>query len=231
LALTIFQTGGTVKIPKVRRGTFKMSKKQQLAEFNANNILSAAKILFYEKGVVQTTMDDIAKKSEYSKSTIYTYFESKDEIFHYIVLEYFTLLKNGIEEALRTSTDFPESYFAICNTVAKFYSDYPMYFECVLGEIKISEDKSGAVLFKVHQVGEKINDMLEIYLKICRSNGSIREFDSPPQATFALWCAICGIISLANKKEKYIRYKMNASKEEFLQNGFELLLKSIRSSI
>lgn len=49
----------------------------------------------------------------------------------------------------------------------------------------------------------------------------------PLQATFTLWAAISGIITLANKKEVYIRRAMGISKEEFMRGGFDLLLKSL----
>ena len=207
-----------------------MSKKRRLSELNQKNILHSAKLLFSQKGIAQTTMDDIAKKAECSKSTIYVYFKSKEEIFDYIVLEHFTLLRDGIEEVLRNTSKFPDSYFAICNVAAKFYNDYPMYFDSILGEIKIAEDESSDVLFQIYEVGEHINNIIEGYIKDCISGGGIsNDLALLPQATFALWGAICGIISLAHKKEKYILHRMNISKDDFMQNGFELLLRSITS--
>jgi AcrR family transcriptional regulator len=205
-----------------------MSKKQRLFEFNRNNILSAAKKLFSEKGIIQTTMDEIAKKADCSKSTVYVYFKSKEEIFDYIVLEYFTLLRNGIEDALDNAKEFPDGYFSICNTIAKFYDNYPAYFDSILGEIKIAEDESNAILFRIYTVGEQINNIIESHIKSCISDGNIRnDLTSLSQVTFALWGGICGIISLAYKKEKYIWHKMQVSKEVFMQNGFTLLLQSI----
>ena len=49
-------------------------KENRLVRFNRQNILEAAERLFAEKGVRQTTMDDIAKAADYSKSTVYVYF-------------------------------------------------------------------------------------------------------------------------------------------------------------
>ena len=59
--------------------------KEHLVRFHQQNILAAAEKLFSEKGVCQTTMDDISRAAEYSKSTIYVYFHSKDEIYNYII--------------------------------------------------------------------------------------------------------------------------------------------------
>ena len=57
-----------------------MSKKQALTEFHRGSILAAAERLFTEKGTEKTTMDDIAREAEYSKATLYVYFQSKEEI-------------------------------------------------------------------------------------------------------------------------------------------------------
>ena len=51
-------------------------KKELLTKFNKDNIIRAAKELFSEQGVERTTMDEIAKKADYSKSTLYVYFKS-----------------------------------------------------------------------------------------------------------------------------------------------------------
>ena len=46
-----------------------------------NDIITAAVKLFFSKGYENTTMDDIVKKAEFSKSTIYNYIRSKEELF------------------------------------------------------------------------------------------------------------------------------------------------------
>ena len=55
-------------------------KKQKLIEYNKNNIVEAARILFQKNGIVQTTVDDIAREADCSKATIYVYFKNKDDI-------------------------------------------------------------------------------------------------------------------------------------------------------
>ena len=205
-----------------------MSKKERLAEFNKSNTINAAKILFDKKGVVQTTMDEIAKEAGCSKSTIYTYFASKDEIFSHIVLEYFTMLKNGIKLAIETTPNFPESFFAMGETVVKFYAENPFYLESILAEIKIAQGDDDAILFKIYEVGEELNGIMEAYFKDCIEKGYVRnDFASLFQATFNIWACVCGIVSMAHKKEKYIFHKEGITKEEFIQNGLTMLLASI----
>jgi AcrR family transcriptional regulator len=204
-----------------------MSKKERLSAFNRSNIVSAAKRLFLAKGISQTTMDDISKAADYSKSTVYAYFRSKEEIYSHIVLEHFGILKDAIGTALHNEPGFPDGYFAICNALAENYQASPLFFESILSEIKIPDDESETVLVQIYKTGDEINGMIEDYLNHCAGNKQV-SLDIPPlQATLILWAGITGIIKLAHTKEAYINMATGTTKESFMQNGFLLLLKSI----
>jgi len=45
------------------------------------SIIESAKKLFFSKGYLKTTMDEIALGAEISKPTIYQYFKTKDDLF------------------------------------------------------------------------------------------------------------------------------------------------------
>jgi AcrR family transcriptional regulator len=49
-------------------------------------ILQVSKDLFLEKGYKKTTLNDISYRSQVSKSNIYNYFKSKNDIFHNLTL-------------------------------------------------------------------------------------------------------------------------------------------------
>ena len=209
-----------------------MSRKEQLTKFNKNNILTTAKQLFTENGIHNTKMNDIAKESGYSKSTIYVYFKSKDEIFNHIVLEYFILLKNSIRDSVANVDSFKEGFFAICNRTSEFYQKYPLYFDAILSEVKPGTENPDPVLVKIYEVGEEINDLITNVIKTYVKNGET----SPTMtditiSTFALWGSICGLITLTHKKEIYIAKRMNICKNDFLQNGFELLYKGLAGKL
>ena len=57
-----------------------------------NSIIEAAEYVFMTKGFEQSTMDDIAHKSELSKGTLYLYFQSKIELCLSIVLKGLTII-------------------------------------------------------------------------------------------------------------------------------------------
>ena len=51
-------------------------------------------------------MDDIAREAEYSKATLYVYFQSKEEIINAILLSGMVLLKKKIHEAIESHSDW-----------------------------------------------------------------------------------------------------------------------------
>lgn len=205
-------------------------KKENLERFNRKIIIDAAKKLFSQKGVPGTTMDDIAAEADCSKSTIYVYFKSKDEIYDSIIYEYMLLMKNGFYEIIHSFEDAEKCYYAICNMFAKFSEEYPIYFESILG--KISTDRRDfekqPVLEKIYTAGEEINNILIAFFEKAKATGFISEKVDPLPTVFAFWAGICGIISVTSSKERYMRERLKMDKKEFMQYGFGLLLKSIR---
>ena len=74
-------------------------------EFRRKVIVSAGKI-FSRYGFKKTTMDEIAKALKMGKSSIYYYFESKEEIFEAVVRWEANILRNELSKAIK-SVDSP----------------------------------------------------------------------------------------------------------------------------
>jgi len=64
-----------------------MSRKIAERDTRRKFILSAARRLYNEKGIENSSMDDIALAAEYTRRTLYTYFKSRDEISLSILIE------------------------------------------------------------------------------------------------------------------------------------------------
>lgn len=61
-------------------------RERQRVTDNKRFILESAEKIFGLKGFTQTTMDEIADEAQFSKATVYRYFNSKQEIFREIIL-------------------------------------------------------------------------------------------------------------------------------------------------
>lgn len=202
-----------------------MSKREKLKEFHRNNILEAAKRLFIEKGTAGTTMDDIAREADYSKTTLYAYFKSKDEIFSYIVYENMLLLKQSLVEAIKNNDTLESAYMAICQAHVDFHNNHPLYFESMVGNTTEPDDEN-QISKEIFDAGEEINQIIVDFLGFWIKAGKVKPDIDTLQTAFALWAGICGLITMTYNKPSYIAC-MKVSRQEFLNNSFMTLLNSI----
>jgi len=70
-------------------------------EFKKKVIITAGQI-FSRYGFKKTTMDEIARALKMGKSSIYYYFESKEEIFEAVVLYEANILRNELTKAIKS---------------------------------------------------------------------------------------------------------------------------------
>lgn len=208
-------------------------KRDRLTAFNRGNILEAAKALFEEKGAALTTIDDIAKRAEYSKSTIYVYFKSKDEIYYYIIRESMELLRDRFRSALSAHENIERAFYAVCDELADFQQEFPLYFDSIQGDIGVNEAdfEQHPVLRDIYMVGEQINEAISELLQRGREAHYFRGDMNPIPTIFMLWASLCGIIKMARQKESYLRCKQGITREEFLRDSFDMLLRALKSDI
>jgi AcrR family transcriptional regulator len=78
-----------------------MSNSQDLKDPFREEILNGARELFERFGFKKTTMEDIAKQVGKSKSALYYYYKTKEEIFEAVVLSDIEVLQAGVAEVVK----------------------------------------------------------------------------------------------------------------------------------
>lgn len=198
-----------------------------LIEKNRTRIIEAAKELFIQDGIENTKINDIAKLAGMSKSTLYVYFRSKEDIVNYLSLEAMTFFyKELVTRVEDSSIAFHDKYIEICNIMVDFKTRYPLSFQLIVEEICVEDDclKENQVLREIYEIGEKVNYLI---LKVLTKNSQNANKQNLLMRIFSQWGSIYGLIILADNKEAYIEKNMHMKKSEFLSQGFEQLFKSI----
>jgi len=205
-------------------------KKEALIQFNKNNIIEAAKKLIEKKGFETTTVDDIAKEADYSKSTVYVYFKSKEEILATILLEHFKILRDTLKQTIAEEEDFENCYKMLCMDLVKLHERYPMYFNRLLKEMKITQKDIEAknVNYEIYEVGEEINDQIGLFLAKGMELGYLREDLLIVPTGLYLWSSISSTIIFADEKKEYIFSRLKMNKEEYISHAMKLIIDGVR---
>lgn len=201
-----------------------MSKKQALTEFHRGSILAAAERLFTEKGTDKTTMDDIAREAEYSKATLYVYFQSKEEIINAILLSGMLLLKTKIHEAIEGRSGWFEAYDALCQAIIRFCEENPTAYEAATGAVSSANGEPSKSMSDILRVNREIDQELSAFLARGVEEGVVRLQLPPGEIVLLFWSALAGMVRTANSRPEYIQDSVGLDREAYLRHGTQLLL-------
>lgn len=204
-------------------------RKKEPKSVHREKIASAASVLFMDRGIAATSMDDIAKAAGYSKATLYVYFENKEEIVGILVLDSMKKLYNYIVSALEQQETTKEQYNFICRGLVQYQEEFPFYFKMVLDKINIDFESHDYLPEEkeTYQIGEEINEKIKEFLISGIEKGDLRGNLKIMPTIFNFWGMLSGLIQLAANKEEYIKKTMGLSKIQFLEYGFHMLYCSI----
>ena len=187
-----------------------------------NRIAEKAGKLFSEKGINNTSMDEIARNAGYSKATLYVYFKNKEEIVSFLALKSMSKLKDVLEEALDGKKNSKDAFYSMCFALVDYQKEYPDFFDRTLNYISIDQNEAdNSLLNQAYKVGEEINLIIVNYLEAGVRKGELCACESYFEMIFHMWGMISGLVKLAKEKEEYIELAGNISKDKFLSDGFE----------
>lgn len=201
-----------------------MGKRQALAEYHRGSILAAAERLFSEKGTEGTTMDDIAREAEYSKATLYVYFQSKEEIVGAILLNGLAMLKKRVRQAIDSHEDWYAAYDAVCQAILEFYAENPTAYEAVMaggaGTVEAKSDQD------VRRAIREFCKELAQFLEKGKSAGAVVGEQNYTEMVMLFWASVSGMIRMAGSGGQLLE-QIGKTREEFLKDGFRLILRAI----
>lgn len=183
-------------------------RKEREKHIRTEDIIDAAERVFFSKGIESSTMDDVAKEAEYSKRTLYAYFESKEQLYNAIVLRAFKVLRNMISEAVGKSNHVNglEKVRVMAESFMEFLEKHPDYFKAISqyeswGIELRDEDRIKAAC---HTEGENGFILLAEIVKEGIRDGSMREDIDPVSTAYILYANVLGIGNIIMNKGKHI---------------------------
>ncbi len=205
-------------------------RKEREKEQRKQLILNAAQKLFFSKGLVNTTMDDIAREAELAKGTLYLYFSSKENIQYEVSVRGSELLNKRMREVIDENLSGLENLLRMGWAFIKFSRQENDFFNLFLYFQNLDIEELGIPKEKIedyflHSSPFKLLiDLVEKGIK----DGSLRE-DLPVKDTATtLWSNIMGLL-IVQQFNHEIYDIFNVDREKILETNFEILLNGIRN--
>ncbi len=197
-------------------------RKKEDPEIHQNRIADAAGRMFLEKGIRNTTMDEVARAAGYSKATLYVYFKNKEEIAAFLTWKSMKQFKESLSEAVSREASYKDRFIAAGVALYNYAMQYPEYNQILLSPIVISRDTSADDCYsRTYRAGEEINEILLSCMDEARKNGALQDREYTVTEIFHLWGMIAGLVQIAQQKRDYLLLACGQKPEAFFREGLE----------
>jgi len=174
-----------------------MRRTKAEAEETRNSIISAAELVFFEKGVSNATLEDVAKAAGVTRGAIYWHFSNKTDLF----LELYNSVPMPQEDMIAREIEEPGSdVLCYIEKAAGDWLDemagdeHRQRILTILLRCAYSEDLL-PVLQRQQEVDDRHVALLENAFAKARSEGYLNANWTPQSATKALWWMMGGLCS------------------------------------
>jgi len=109
-----------------------MNRKEKEMNARRDAIIAAAEELFLTKGFQNVTMEEIAKKAEFTRPTLYAYFKNKTELYVVIFTKISLLRWKILNDAMALKVTGYDKLYAFGDAYYEFAIKYPEYLKFML---------------------------------------------------------------------------------------------------
>lgn len=135
----------------------KSPRKEREKLARRSEILTAARKIFAEKGLHETTLDEIAVKAELAKGTIYGHFENKDDLFFSVLEEAIGNLENVVQKTCQSDLPPPRKISELVKTMLCLFEENVDLMQLM------TRNQPGVLM---HQMQEKMQENFKNLIKL-----------------------------------------------------------------
>lgn len=194
-----------------------------------DDLLRAAKKVFFKKGLHTATIDDVAAEAEVGKGTVYLYFDTKETILAHLLLEGLEQLVIDLEAAYA-----PDQKLAartrlrrIANAYLEFFQTNPEYYRLMMAFDRghFQETVDPKIYRQVHQRSLRGLEFLVRAVEQAKAEG-VMDVDDTRHAASVLWAGLNGVLVLLSHP---LRADIVASDlESMYQSMIDVLIKGLK---
>jgi AcrR family transcriptional regulator len=192
-----------------------MRRKKEDAQKTYDNILDASAMLFAEKGLSSTSLEDIAKAANVTRGAIYWHFKNKGEIFNSLHQRLYQPLSDVILQDLCTDDNNPLQQLSdLCIKLLLELSRDPIRQQTMmLFMLRCNYTGAFAEYKDVHSVKkEESLRLFSRYFEKAKEEGNLPESADPALLTIAVRCYMKGIITEYLQEPQTINLEESAEK-------------------
>ncbi len=157
----------------------KVSRREREKSLRRGEILAAARKVFGAHGYERATLDEVAREAEFAKGTIYSYFDSKAELFAALTEHEFDEVEDNIKRVLAGQPDAVETARAGIAVLVSFFQSRSDFYRVAvsLRDVGRSEEADKILCVVKKRIGGLAGLLGNRFAEGIR-DGSFKEYDA-----------------------------------------------------
>jgi len=207
-----------------------MSRQEREKHVREEEIINAAEKIFILKGFDEASMDEIAKEAEFTKRTLYRYFESKEDLFFSVVIKGFKRLYSYLEKACDIKQNGYERIIHSCRSYYQFYKDNPELLRLMnfLGYVKAKSQDSNT-RHEFIQINSQLFKMVTRIIEDGKVDGSINSDLDAEKTAYSLAFMMTGFLNQLSITGGSFTENFSMDIEDFSLYTIDLLLGTLET--
>jgi len=192
--------------------------------------MTSARELFFTKGFIPTTMDEIASKAELSKGTLYLYFPSKEDLYATVLNAGLKILFDRIEAVFQLDLPPDQLIRRLGEVRYRYYLDFRDYYRIFFFNERRDVDVTRQLLSHklIQENLEKGMHNFQYFIGVIQKgiNQGIFTPVDPRKAAVAFWGAINGVLFFY--EEELNREIIGIDVEELVYYTIDLFIDALK---
>jgi AcrR family transcriptional regulator len=206
-----------------------LERKEREKERRRDEIIEAARKVFFEKGPVAATMDEIAEAAELSKATVYLHFPSKEDLYLAVAMEGLRTLHGSFQEIIAREPSVVRTLHLMKGAYMEFFASHRnyvrmfSYLQMSVFHKQVSEQMRASCDSENDRHWEAIIGLLRrgVEQKI------VRDDIDPTDMAIVLWSTVSSLMLRADNENDMWKRRRNVDLHKTMETAFRMAIDAI----
>ncbi len=204
-------------------------RKEREKESRKESIIDAAQKVFFEKGLLLSTMDEIAETAELAKGTLYLYYHSKEDLYLAVMMRGLMIMHSMFEEVIAQKFSVVKTMVELTKSYTAFFEQHRNYFRMLhfFNTPQFHKQVSEEMMQSCDDLNQSLWNMVVEIIKQGMIEKQFRTDLNPIEISLIMWSNATTLLMRIDTQHDMFIQKMNINLNDTLRVSNTLFLESI----
>ena len=206
-----------------------IERKEREKERRKDEIIEAARKVFFERGLVAATMDEIAEAAELSKATLYLHFPSKEDLYLAVAMGGLRVLHGTFQDIIEHETSVVRTLHRMKDAYMDFFREHRQYVQMFsfLQMSQFHKQVSEQMRSNCDTENDKHWEAIIGLLRRGVQEKIIRDDIDPTEMAIVLWTNASSLMLRADNEHDMWKRRRNVDLHKTMEISFRMTIDAI----